>query len=337
MMELLVVMGIIAVLLGISVGMFDRIDRGRTLRSASVLLKTAVRTVRNSARDRGAPAVLEVDPGANTIRTFAAETAGLWHFEDSGGARGTDVSGAEIVDGGILRRCARLSGGSIDCGAWPFYEAERGFTFSLWIRPFREASGLFAGGEVASRGRAFRLSVGSGGEVTADVGLGPQGVAETLSTPPGAVVPERWTHLALSYDRRAIRILVDHVERTRRAAEAPPASAKGAGLRIGGGQRGLQALVDEAVFLVLREGDTLRIQDPASLVPGPVRLIYFDEQGRLDIVAHPRPAEIVLQSRKETLTLGIGRTGSVRETMGRAPEPAAGASTPEEGGGDVPR
>ena len=85
MIELLVVMGIMAVMAGITAASFVGVTRRASREGARENIMDVLRQARVSAVDTGRGAVVRIDPAANSIYGIATNVIGAWHFEEVNG------------------------------------------------------------------------------------------------------------------------------------------------------------------------------------------------------------------------------------------------------------
>ena len=290
LMELLVVMGIIAMIAGVSVGLIKKGDRGLTLEVNAKLIRSALRQARNSAIETGVGAIVRLDAENAVIESAVVENGGNWHFEDDTGSRGTTISGGQYADGGKLGRCVELSGGEVDLGAYPWYAAVNGFRIETWIKPAEIATGT-----IVSRESAFKLALTEEGGLVAEFKVGEQqGDGVRLETRDGLLQADRWYRVALGYDRIQGRIEVDGVVRAQRRESRPLTRDAVSKLVIGSSASGFKGLVDEMRYSVVMDAVAEALGVGADVDPEADNIIRFDGQGRLDPVFHIRPAELRL-------------------------------------------
>ncbi|MCZ6688189.1 MAG: hypothetical protein O7H41_01095 [Planctomycetota bacterium] len=109
-MELLIVMGLILVLMGLSIGAFGKLTTTHSLAAAESGVRTLLLHARNTARSEGFPTVVEIDPdpAGQEIRARIINWVGAWHFELEDKASGTggasfDVRGMRQTYGQVFR------------------------------------------------------------------------------------------------------------------------------------------------------------------------------------------------------------------------------------------
>ncbi len=110
LIELLLVMGLIALLLGFGVGAIAGLDLGTM--GASSLVRSTLRSANNWAVARQAPSRVRIDPETGGVVAEGLAVVGTWHFEEEPprGAFGLDgqLVGAELTDNGYIGRALRL-------------------------------------------------------------------------------------------------------------------------------------------------------------------------------------------------------------------------------------
>ncbi len=315
LLELLVVMAIIAAVTGVAVGLIKRRDKGLLLESNARLVRASLRLARNAAINSGVGSLIRLDPEDLAVEAAIVEQAGVWHFEDDRGSRGMRVDGGTIEEGGKLGRCLEVTGGEVDLGSYPWFDAVYGFRLGFWIR-LEELKG----GSLASRGSVFHLSLGREGGLEAELGLGgAQPDRVRISTGPHLLAPGRWTHVALLYDGVAIRIEVDHVLRAERRESRPLVREPKAHLALGGAGDGITARMDEVRYDAILEGEREVFSVGIDVAEDSDLLVHLDGQGRLDPRFHRRPVRLVLMTDAveegadpETEVITVELSGAIR-------------------------
>lgn len=289
LMELMVVIGLLGVLLGIGLSMIRKQDKGLVLEANAKLVRSHLRVARTSARKSGAGALVRISTADRTIESFPVETAGNWHFEDDTGARGTRIQGGvQSVDGGFLGRAARLSGGSLDLGSYPFYATAHGFRFTTWVNLDQVATA-----DIAGRRRVFRFSLSDSGSLAAEIQVGEQNETVKVETRAGVVRPGVWTQVAIAYDRMELTIEAGNVVYARKK-ESKPLNIDAPGPLLLGG-RGFIGLVDEARFDVVSGDGPEELSNRLSVDMAETQgdlVVRFDGDGRLDKRFHKGPVDV---------------------------------------------
>jgi prepilin-type N-terminal cleavage/methylation domain-containing protein len=300
LLELLVVLGLFAVLFGISVGLFKKVGMGRAQAVAQV--KDAIRAARTFAIEQSATATVDFDVAGGRVIASGFVSVGNWHFEDdrsAGWPTDADLTGgATIVDDGAIGRALKLSGdsrGFVTLGRSPSFDPDQGVLIDLFLRV---PAGTDA--PLVSKGKAYALSV------TSD-----DGIAFTVRAREGGMLgksegelrsialsrcfrPDRWSRVQASYDGRRMLVVVDGREFGRREFDSrltlwpDPESP----LMVGGPEDRFDGEIDE-----LRLASTVINEAPP--LPDGVKLdkpesIHFGPNGRLDPMRHAAPARVAL-------------------------------------------
>lgn len=287
-LELLVVMTLIAMMAGFTVGMIRKRDSSLTVEVNGRLVRSILRQARNSARSTGGGVMVRLDPERNLVEASPMELGGNWHFEDGTSSRRQAVSAAlELVDEGMMGRAVRLSGSAVDLGSSIFYSGDQGLRLLFWIKPDRLTDGV-----LFLRENGYKISLDETGALRAEVSVGQQKDTVSLQTRSGLVAPGRWTRVALGYDRIEIAIEVDGVLQGFRPETRPLfQDGKPAGVSIGGGYEGL---LDELRLDVARSGVLEEISTGCEVALDCDLIVRFDGKGRLDRRFHKQAARIVL-------------------------------------------
>lgn len=102
LVELVIVMGIIAVLIGAGVGLIARLRVAD--RAAVGIVTSTLRAARNWSVAREAPARVRLDSKNHTLQAFGMSVIGTWHFEGmpvrgAYGTEGLSLGGKIVADG----------------------------------------------------------------------------------------------------------------------------------------------------------------------------------------------------------------------------------------------
>ncbi len=360
-MELLVVMGAMAILMGLAVGYLTNIGKGSQIAQARrLIVETARRCVNASMGNQRAFFVLRPATEDSDMRLEAgiARTVLTHQFEEltfASGARTPFVEGSvKLAKGeGHTGHGAQFAGGSVKLSPESLFAMTEGLQFEAWIKPQTGAStmGLLRGTSPTNE-VVYAIELARSGNTPAyDVRLRLRlrGVNESLRTAgeyktfetvgaPVAGDGQSWTHVSVDYDGRAATIAVSGVPVALRAADvasiddkpdtekriAIPLSGT-VSLAIGGGYRGLMdSLVLRGVFRS-KEND---VELPGRLEvirpTLPVRVEYIN--GRL---AGGGGADLTIWFRDLAhpedmpLRLTLGRAGTVEaKYVDAAPAPA---------------
>ena len=215
-MELLVVLAIISVLVGVSIGALQRGVPRRELARNEIVSK--LRRARVFSVAEQAPAAVVLQPGNDvewpTVRALGRKSVGVWHLE------GTDLTGfprdgtgVAIDDdpSGVLGRAVRLSGVEVsylDFGRAPSFDSERGMACELFVKPAGPGDRT-----LVQKGDVFRLTADQAGYLSVSVRIQVrtaegelEATHENVVSDRPALVDGRWTKVASSYDGMALRL-----------------------------------------------------------------------------------------------------------------------------------
>ncbi len=287
--ELLVVMGLIAVLSGIGVGMMRKRDSNLTTEVNGRLLRSILRQARNSAKTSGAGVVVRLDPEENLVEASPISLGGCWHFEDETGSRNMQIQSAvELVDDGWMGRALKLSGGSIDLGNSPFFEATQGFRLRFKLKPDAGSKGV-----LIKRQNGFKLTLTEEGAIRGEIIAGKQNQTVSLKTRPGLVTADRWQDVSFIYDRLEMAIEIDGVQYAAKAEHRRLFVDPKAHLLVGGDS--FKGLLDELRYDVALDGKIEEFTTGVDVVAGADLIVRFDGNGRLDKRFHKKPVTLILQ------------------------------------------
>lgn len=286
LIEVLVVLTLIGAISAFGVAMMRKQDKGLMLDTGARVIRSSLRIARNSARKSGSGAIVRISPVDRSVQAYPVEIAGNWHFEDDTGAYGRRIQGGvPIVEGGMLGKCAKTQGASIDLGNYPMFDSRDGFRFGIWLKTDRPASGT-----IVSRAKSFRLGLNESGALTAELQVGDQNESLRMETRPGVVTPGKWIYVAIAYDRVEFTIEAQNVVFARQLEARPTARAQG-NLLLGGGVPGS---FDEARFDVVVAEQEETLKGRVAIDSKEDIIVRFDAEGRLDRRRHSKPVEVKL-------------------------------------------
>jgi prepilin-type N-terminal cleavage/methylation domain-containing protein len=323
LVELLVVCGIMAILMGIGAGAISRVGQSSALDGGDRMVRMALARARSTARDQAALSSVAFVPANATgnarIAMALTRNAGTWHFDHADGAllmaghnNVSRLSGASLEDGGTVRSCARLNGGSVHCGDSPYYDPVRGFALEMDVSPDADDRGSLRAGTLASFGEAFSFEITEEGGLRAQVSLQPQGEVVEARTIPGLIAPWRWARVGVTWDGLDLTLHVHHVLAAVKSALPnllqPP--GRDAHLTFGGG--GFAGRIDEVVYRTVDEEQVDELDGSVEIpIQGPV-LVRFDADGRLDPRIHDAEVVIPIEVEGERREVHIDLSGVVR-------------------------
>lgn len=325
LIELVLVMGLLAVVLGAGLGSLAGLNPGE--RAAVGVVQDALRSAHNSAVSRTATARVRIDPVNHTLVSEGLEVMGTWHFESN------RLEGVEGIDGTFLGMDPAVSpdgwiGNGLDFAAAgrgaevefpiqedPAFDLSLGFAIDLWIKP-REvlAAKLYEIPDVVQveltktggvKARLFRASAES---VT---GMARKGAGLTIESESGLLRPDEWVHLRVAYDRAAARIYADGIlvgselgDFNLWHAESP--------IILGSRSTNAAVVVDELVISVVTASEEAELPGDVQFKKGAPTVVQFAAGGALDPLVHLGPVEIplVFPSGKEDM-VRVGFYGTV--------------------------
>jgi hypothetical protein len=318
LLELLLVLFVLALLSGLSLGFLSSLDLGR--RAARGLVKSVVRSAANTAVASCARAEVEIDAAQGELHARALSVVGTWHFERSmAGAFGVDGTAdpALYTRGGFLGDGLAFAGrlgqsATIAVQHDPSFDLAQGFALEcavLW-----EDSG---GGRILSVGEACGLELGGAGDVrgrfsaaTVRDGRVSAGASVVVQSAPGAVAPGRWARLRLAYDRSELVLEIDGV-RAASAAESAPVWRVEGPLVLSDPRRPFPGRIDELTVSAVQVGEAARLPQSVRIAEAPPA-ISFLPGGALDRERHPGAVRIVLAyDDGERDTIEVGSYGTV--------------------------
>jgi len=332
LIEVLVVMTLLAVLMGLSVGFITRAQSGNRLLLAtnSIAGQLASARAQSYGNDTSYVHVRTTEAGETTVKTFRDRQVFAWPAEDFEKASETgflDRAGdVEIsTDLGLEGHYAVFSPqGSISLGDPPWLDFLDGFSIECRLRPDGTGGSLFKKGDVLSvnvvQGGGGRLGIeakirlqhdeAGQGEGWYDVRTGVR-EAEIVPEWSAPLLPGRWHDVRIAYDRNVFTIHVDGRLRAVRSDRRNLLYMNNEGFVIGGGYAGgFDGLVVSGIFEDDQDrfdmaAEVLHITPAGETAVGDL-LIHFRNRS-LDPQYHSAPVRIWLQ-----LNEGPNRQGAKR-------------------------
>ncbi len=306
LIELLLVMGLMAVMLGLGVGAVTSIDLGTY--GAGSLVRSSLRSAGNWSRSRQAPARVHIDPATGLVSAEGLAVVGTWHFESipPKGAFGLDgqLVEADLIDDGFVGRALSFNNGvsgaayEIPVQTDPAFDLRSGFQIQMALRPESSSTG-----RLMQLGEAVRVDITSRQGIRVqiatqrydeDSGRAISAGAAVLDSPPGILGLNEWNRVLISYDRIQIEIHVEGVQVALIAEEGDVVPVKSQ-LILGGGGRPWAGSMDGLVIssvgateeIFLPEGVRIMAEEPLDVV--------FTSDGSLDRSRHDQPVLIPLE------------------------------------------
>ena len=321
LIELLLVMGVLALVLGVGLGALASLNPGE--RAAVGLVQDALRSAHNSAVARVASARVRLDRERNTLTAEGLQVVGTWHFED------TSLRGAEGLGGVFYGMPTAVSphgwiGNALDFGRNPrgaevefaiqddpIFDLSYGFAIDLHVRPHRLGAARLLEipkvlevdmtGSGALRMKLYRRATQ---EIS---GVDRTGAGLTCESEAEVLREDAWVHLRFTYDRRAAQILVDGM-----VVGSVPGDFRlwkvEDSLRIGSRASSPACVVDELALAVVVATDELELPGDVTLDKDAPKMVQFAAGGALDPGVHMEPVEIGLEfpsGRKDRVRVGM--------------------------------
>lgn len=215
LLELLLVLGILAVVLGTGLGALAAADPGPERAVSAV--RSVLRAAASAATARGEGARVRFDRAGSRLWLESSAVVGTWHFEGSlRGAFGLDgeTRGVRWIDDGWLGRAIAFDGTSdssagVAVDAEPAFDPGLGFALELALR--RDNS---RGARVLELGSSIALEIGAAGDLRGRFALEPEKAGDPVpqafvQSPPGMVTLERWTLVGFAYDGRRATLSIE--------------------------------------------------------------------------------------------------------------------------------
>lgn len=283
LLELLVVIGVLSVLLGLSVGFLGQTDSRRI---AASILAGELRAAQMTARAESVPTEVWVRPGVagamGTVQARLLQAAATFHFEP--GERALDESlrpqlGGQDVPGGRFGHARRpVDGERTALLHWPLKPAlvdlRDGFVvrLDLWLEHRRA-------GTVLRLGKAAELLLDDDLRPHARLrlrGAGGQSTLASIDQLP-ALPLRRWCTLELAFDGANAWIGQDGRELGRTLAEGRLLQEDDTALELSPGEQPVPGIADEVRVLLFAFAPAQDL--PADLQPRRVYRLGFDARG----------------------------------------------------------
>ena len=319
LIELLMVMALLGLLLGVGVGMLSSLDLGQ--RASVGLVQNVIRSARNSAVARGAPARVRLDP-SGTITAEVMEVVGTWHFEGdlvgAFGLRGANSGGVYVDDGWIGRALSFAGQGGASAefpvGSEASWDFSDGFAVECAVRIELPGAGhlLDMGGAIGiDVTESLALRAWLRPFVVDTTGRERAGGKLAVTTPAGALAGAGWHRVRFEYDRRAARLFVDSVEVAREELEGPVWALEGP-LVLADPQRGFPGSLDNLVVSAVAASAVVELPAGTTFAADAPALVRFDAGGHLDREVHTQPIEFHIEFEDgDRIRLRIGMYGTV--------------------------
>ncbi len=331
LVEVLVVMSLLGVLMGLSIGLIANAQTGNKLLVATNALAGQLAAARAQSFGSSTAYVLvrTAPDGKTSFRTYRDTQVLAWAAEDFTKASenvirrggGVDTSTDMDIEG---RYAVFQPSGTVELGDPPWLDFLDGFTIQCRLRPDAKAGTLFKKGEILS----VNLTQGSGGRLGLDArirlqrdaqgqGEGPYELrtgmrdAETVPEWSAPLLPGRWHDVRISYDRNTFTIHVDGRLRAFRSDKHNRMLLNDFGFVIGGGyEGGFDSLVISGVFESDENRfdcpDVIRRMDPNGKIAVGDLLVHFRNRS-LDPHYHAAPIQVLLEMDQGVGKPGIGR------------------------------
>lgn len=322
LLELLMVTVILGLLFGIGLGVVSSLDLGR--RAALSSVQSVVRSARNSAVARAAPARVLIDQATGSIRAEGQAIVGTWHFEGGGDFGALDQPfenrGGRTIEDGYIGRALAFAGAptgstcALPVASDPGFDLGLGFTLDVALNLEEDGGGRalnlgnVVGLEVTSEGILRGWIVPTAFDKTGTAIPGGRAIAESE---PGGVARGRWVRARLTYDRELLRVFADGVE-LGRAQEVGPVWKPEGPLWICDPKTGFPGTIDELSVLAVTASSDLKLPDTVTFAADAPPEIRFAAGGGLDREYHPQPVafHLVYQDGAER-ELRVGLYGTV--------------------------
>lgn len=308
LVELLLVIGILALVFGLGFGAILRLDFGEQVALAEV--QTTLRSARNFAVAQRSPARATFDRATGVMRASGLQTVGTWRFESDAlegafGISGVHVGG-KLVDQGFRGKGLSFVGEpprsrvELPLQLDPACALGEGFQIALAIRPDDGERG--GGGALLAFGESIGIETSSDGSIQAwfapemseDGGGTMRGGKVTIKSDANVLRAGRWSEITLAYDRATFVLEVDRVACAARHEDAPVWKAEGP-LVLSPANEAWPGVLDDLVVACVHAGEELRLPSKAAFAANVPAEVRFAAGGGLDRAKHSEPVVITLE------------------------------------------
>lgn len=325
-MELLAVMSIIAVLMGIGVGIFSKLNVSKF--AAVGIVRNALRSARESAMASGMPVTLVCDPEDNKMVDLSVAPLAHFQFEDfsDGGTGSANTLGAFDIkaqlNGAVVAAGGRVSGGLFLNKKGAYASANlggnAGYAFTDGIAADADVYvEEFANCSLIKRAKQFHIGITADGAAEAEISLAedvgpdakPAGTLVAMSAP-GALVEKSWHRIGFIYDRTSLTLHIDGVPvSTRVSKRGEPVVRDESPLEMGSQKVAFRGRLDGVKLGAVSPGEGIPLPRQVSFGFKNIKLaVHFLPDGRLDPGWHKSPVEIPLEfpeNIKKSVTVGV--------------------------------
>jgi prepilin-type N-terminal cleavage/methylation domain-containing protein len=328
--EVLVVTTILAVLLGFSANALSRAGQGAALGGSVRVTHAALTRAKQLARaDRALSSVVCMpgDPATGapgSLQVRLSRRAATLNFDAAdngrtpmGDAREALLAGAVLVDGGTVRKAAKLAGGGRILGpalsSAPTFDPSAGFIFEADLMPSGPGQIVRLGS--GADAYAFALLLEQDLSLTAEIMVrladrpGDEPVVRRAKTAAGVVESDAWNRVGVAYDGVALVVTAHGVVEAETLVAGEASSAPDYTFMIGGGVAGL---VDGVRYVTVGIGEPFSLERGVAFDIKTPLTIRFDEEGRLDRRLHGEPVRLRLVQEERIEEVAVDLAGVIR-------------------------
>ena len=305
LIELLFVMGLLAIPFGIGLGVFGSLRVGRS--AARSTIETTLRAANNWAIARNAPALVRIDLENQSLRAEGMSVIGTWRFENMPvkGAFdfvGNSVGPVDLDEDGFRGSALSFIGApsntrvKVPVHKDTAFTLRDGFAISVVVR-----RGNGSGGQVFDLGDVVKMEVLENGAVRGSFMTAVEDAFEgeraagraTLTTEEGLVGVGLWTRVGMHYDGEYFAITVGGLEYAREA-QTGFVKALESDLIFGGSGTPFPGAIDDFVISAVEGEQEFELPEDALFATKTPKLIRFQAGGGLDRRSHREPVQVGL-------------------------------------------
>jgi len=302
LLELLLVMGLMALLFGVGIGMFTSLDLQS--RTAAAEVQTVLRSANNWAAARSGPARVRIDRERGALRAEGMAVIGTWHFESLPVRGAFDLDGSAygcvLDEDGFQGRAVAVGGRGahveIPVEDDAAFDLTHGFTIECALRP----SGGGAG-RVVAIGSACGLDAMGAGRLRGwfvavrkdESGAKKETGRVLIESEPGVLPLGRWSRVALRYDRHRFELLVENVPVASVLETAAVWKIEGP-LVLSNERRPFAGSLDSLVVSAVVTEDEVLLPPGVMFEKGVPEEVAFAPGGGLDRSVHLQAVELAL-------------------------------------------
>jgi prepilin-type N-terminal cleavage/methylation domain-containing protein len=324
LLEILVVMSILAVMLGMTVGALTRSGKAGVLDGAARVVRSALERARVLALSKSSLSRVTIVPPSRTnlaparILLEVSRVAGSWSFDGEGADQNLGGAGSTLTSfgaapvAGFVRNGMQFTGISRMKGPpltrAPSHDPRHGFSLEMMVKPDTAGTLASFGGD-SGDSPAFALRLNADGSLAADTTVRAEIPTLTVQTRPQVIEMGQWAKVSVAHDGVELYVAAHNVIEARVADQHDVVTAPSDALVLGGGFSGV---MDEVLYKTVSAQDPFEIDRQVDVKLNHPLSVRFNQDGRLNERFHDQPVEIPLAHENRTVTIKVDMAGVIR-------------------------